>query len=227
MIKSSFSDEDLLRMHREGDSMALAELMDRYFSLRHYSIRTVAPATSPYLNEWEQNEIVYHAFYKATQTYDFRDVKLLSYYHIILKHDLVHAATKRRAEAPHGVISLDRYHEYETRGGYTLSDTISSGDTTDDPRAFLNYAETLMEFQKLPPNITPETVTLVELITQGFPLAQASKVLGVEERRARYLIRKYRRWALDTLNRVYRSEEDHKEKEKLLDDFLRWKEDEE
>ena len=229
MKKSPHSDEDLLRMHRENnDSSALSELMDRYFAMRNYSCRTVAPAAASQLNDWELNEVVFHAIYTAVRLYDFREVKLMSYYHILLKHELIHAVNKKRSEAPFGVVSIDHYNEYQDRGGYVLADTIASANPNDDPRAFLNYAETLMEFQKLPEDVTPETVTVVELVTQGFSVAHAAKVIGVETHRARYLLRKFRTWALGTAKKIYGySEQERKEKEKLLDDFLRWKKDEE
>ncbi len=224
---SSLSDEELLLEFRSGNEDALAHLMDRIFAMRKYSCLTASPTSVNILDEWEQNEMVHHSFYIAVRSYEFHQARFLTFYHAILKKSLSEAVTKKLATAPGGIISMDQFVEYG-EGGYVLHDCIPSESEIDDPRVFLNYAEVLMDGQKLPKGIDSNVVTLVELISQGYSIPSAARILGIEVHRARYMIRKYREWAMSTEKKVYSySEVECQEKEKLLDEFLHWGNDEE
>ncbi len=217
------SDEDLLTRYREGDEEALGAMLERFFAMRFYSARTVAPTLCEMLSEWELNEAVYHAFYKAVQSFQLGKARFLTFYHTILKHELCHLVAERIAMAPHGIVSLDEYVENDKGdGGYVLGDSISSNDVNDDPKEFLHFAERLMELRKLPKKIDPIAISLVELVSQGVSVAEAARMLDIEDRKARYVMRKYRAWALESARKVYGlSPEQEEEKGKLLDRFLR------
>lgn len=220
-------DEELLLMFRMGNDNALVQLMERIFAMRRYSCSNVAPAASAQLNEWEQNEVVHHSFYRAVSYYEFRQTRFLTFYHTILKHELGRAAAHKLMVAPNGVVSLDQYVETES-GGYMLHDLIPSTSPQDDPKAFLNYAESLLARSKLPKRVPAVAVTLVELLAKGCSVRVAGELLGLDENKARYMVRKFRLWAREVEGRVYANDPKRlKEEEKLLDGILQWKGDDE
>lgn len=218
LSKTHLSDEELLLMSRLGDQIALSTLLSRIFGMRNYSCRIASPEATAQLDDWEQNEAVHHAFYSAVDGYEFGDARFITYYHSILRNQLVHLAMKKAALAPHGTLSLEAPVTEE--GTYVLQDLIPGGEE-DDPAAFFRYAETLASLKRLPKNIEPLALDIVESLAQGHSIAEAARLFGLKPHRARYLVFKYRNWCLSTLARVYNlTEEETAEKEKLLNASL-------
>ncbi len=217
----SLGDEELLLMHRSGDSTAYSILTERFFGMRFFAAHKIAPIPASQLDDWSINEAHFHAYLAATEGYEFRKVRFRTYYMHLLRHELNSLAMAERLRG----VSMDQLIDADNdEGTYTLCDVVPSGAMRDDPNAFLVYSESLAALSALPKGMDKNTVCLVRFLAMGYPLPVAAKNVGLSHSKARYELRHFRKWARETLARVFDKPDLLEEKQRGIDTLIRWEE---
>ncbi len=193
------TDEELLLASRMGDYKAQSLLAERLHENRFRNCYFVAFEASNMLDDWSLNEAYFRAFLASISGYRFLRMRFITYFFHNLRNEIIHLATKKAKErADHGkVVSLDEIAaDDDPEHVCTLSDFVASGDFMDDPRAFLSYAERLEELHRMPEGADPLMLDVVRLTTSAYTIEDTAKICCISTHRVKYLLSRYRKWAL-------------------------------
>ena len=195
---SFLSDEALLCLQRLGITYARDVLSVRYFQNRNYLMHTVAPKHRAFLDEWTANEAFFVSYLKSENEYEFGKGPFKAFFLLILKRELyreIGSVIRARSLMP--TVSF----ESDVCEGGHLADIMPDASSSNDPRAFVNYAETLEKLGKLPAVIPPIAVKMAHLILYGYTIKTASKELGLSFSYGKQIMKKFREWAKKVVHR--------------------------
>ncbi len=196
---SFLSDEALLCLQRLGITYARDVLSVRYFKNRFRLINSIAPNQSRFLDEWTTNEVFFNSYLTAESEYEFGKSTFRAFLLRVLERDLYHEigkVIKERTLLP--IVSFDTEL---CEGGY-LADIMPDASSSSDPRAFVNYAETLERLCMLPANIPPKAVEMAKLILLGYRIKAASKKLGLSFSYGKTIMKRFREWAKKVVHKA-------------------------
>lgn len=200
------TDEELVeKIELEEDANAYNELARRYFKMRFFLAKYYGSDTNHYLDEWDINGAFFHAFLRATKTYDSkRHTSFLTYFRHVYENEVIATYRAKQRSIPSGVISLDE----EMYGGddgdaFTLCEMVPSNSAMDDPVAFMRYMDVLRITKKLPQDVPEDALNIVRLKTKGYSLRAAAKELCLKYSYARRVLQQFRNYAMRTLRSVY------------------------
>lgn len=192
--------EELLLRTRMGDELAHDALVAHCYAERHKLIYAACPSIAPQLSEWDINDIFFHGYLNAESTYQFGPVPFRSYLIKCLCSSAMNFIKSQHSKSNDMVTNYldDPIYRCED-SELTLGDVVTEEGTLDDPRLFLNYAETLAEFTKLPKKIDPAAIELVKLHLNGYSIREAAEKLEIPLKKASYLYTRYVKWARSVL----------------------------
>ena len=196
---SFLSDEALLCLQRLGITYARDVLSVRYFHNRHKLIRSVSQNYYRLLDEWTCNEAFFNSYLTAESEFEFGKSTFQSFFLLILEREIYHEVGKvlrMRTFLP--TISFDT----ELADGGYLADILPAPESTTDPRAFVNYAETLERLSKLPAHIPPKAINMAKLILLGHTIRSASEALGLSFSYGKTIMKIFRDWAKTVVHKV-------------------------
>lgn len=197
---SEVNDESLLLLGRMGKEVARDALAVRYYRKRRSICRHASPAIMNILDEWEANEAFFRGYLEAETSYRFGPVSFYSYALRCIKFALANATDAKLAKCRTMVqCSLDAPLGEEE---LSLADIVHEDQSPDDPRVFLNYAESLASLEKLPPHIHPTALEIARRVLAGFRIREIANQLEISEKRASYYFSRYKEWAKSTLAKI-------------------------
>ena len=202
MSKKHLKDEELLLLARMGDTEAEQILLERYFMRRFIYGRRARADFLHYLTPLDFNGVFFKAYLNAVSTYRFGFSTFHSYLQRILVHELNREVISSLRLASYGFqqLRLDTLINESLSDEMTFHDIVPDDTPSNDPRIFLNYADSLAKLSRLPPDIDQLTIDLVRLRLDGFTFEEAASHLGLTTHGARMRIQNYRRFAEFTLN---------------------------
>lgn len=182
---------------RMGDSEAEQLLFERFFSIRFIQGRRSRPDLFPYLSPLDFNSLFFKVFMNAQSTFRFGIITFRGYLQTILGHEIGRQVVENFR--PHyraiRVVRLDTLIDENQSEEATFHDIIADETPANDPRVFLDYAESLAKLSKLPPKIDQTTVDLMRLRFEGYSVEEAAAVMGIDYYNARTMIRRFQRFA--------------------------------
>ena len=216
------SPEELLLSYRLGDPDAGTELNERLFARRQTSVHLAAPDAARMLCEWDINEAVFHAMCETFAHYRFVKVRLSTFFHRVLRNELVHIASRRAREKQYGVYnSLDMEREDERGGIYTLHDIIPAGKSYGHPVAAFLFAEQLEAISLLPRGLSSQCMDIVRLVAAGHEQKEVAKICRVPLSKVKYELGKFRKWGLGILKKTHLPDEGRENADRrAMDAFL-------
>lgn len=218
---NELTDEELVLSIRLGEPMAYPVLTERFFGMRQYAGKHVAPQWMEVIDPWKYNEVFFTAFLNAVETYQFRKSRLLTYYYRILAREIT-AVGERIQRERQLTCSLDEPIGPSDDEGFTLHDVIPSDETRDDPSSFFQYSESLEKLNRLPSKLSEHAMQVVRMRMQGFTFREICEHLHILPGKARYAIKSYINWAVKTFTNIYNLDEaQQEEKRKLLERYFR------
>ena len=196
---SFLSDEALLCLYRLGITYARDVLSVRYFQNRIRLVNSIATNIGRFLDEWTINEVFFNTYLTAESEYEFGKSTFRAFFLLVLERYLYHEIGKTmRARALFPTVSF----ESEVCDGGYLADIMPDTSSSTDPRAFVNYAETLEKLCKLPASIPPKAVDMAKLILIGHTIKSASKALGLSFSYGKTIMKRFRDWAKTVVHRA-------------------------
>ncbi len=198
------SDESLLLLGRMGKADARNSLAVRYYKNRRRICYKASSAIMGFLDEWEANEAFFRGYLDAEMSYRFGRVSFLAYASKCIRFALANAADSKLAKNKMMVaFSLDA-PQSEDDGSESIlcmADIVQDASSPEDPRIFLDYAESLSLLNKLPKGVNPVALKIVSGICDGYKISEIAKNLGISEKQANYHLGRYRAWAKQTLTK--------------------------
>lgn len=211
MSKKDLKDEELLLLARMGDSQAEQILLERYFKRRFIYGRRARPDFLHYLTPLDFNGVFFKVYLNAVSTYRFGFSTFHSYLQRILVHELNREVISSLRLASYGFqqLRLDTLINESLSDEMTFHDIVPDDTPSNDPRIFLNYADSLARLSKLPPEIDQLTLDLVHLRIDGFSFEEAAAQLGLTIHGARKRLKSFREFADFTLNHGGKKKKTH------------------
>jgi hypothetical protein len=107
----------------------------------------------------------------------------------------------------------DRYLQsfeeaFEEENQMCLHDVLPSESNNDDPKAFIDYAETLSKINKLPRGINKKVLKLVEMKYLGYSEKETLRRLRITKGEARQMLLRFRKFAEKVLDHPLKKIED-------------------
>ncbi len=202
MNKKTLKDEELLLLSRMGDAEAEQLLLERHFMRRFAHGRQARPDLLHRLTPLDYNGVFFKVYLNAVSTYRFGMTTFRGYLRRLLTHEIAKEIFGRMTLMDYGfqTLQLDTFVDESRSADTTFHDVIPDETPANDPRVFLNYADSLAKLSRLPPDIDQLTIDLVRLRLDGFTFEEAASHLGLTTHGARMRIQNYRRFAEFTLN---------------------------
>ena len=192
----ALKDEELLLLSRLGDREAETALMVRYFRRRYRHAKRAAD--NLYLRFTPEDFVaVYLAtFTQAVNSYRFGLNRFQAYFELCLQRDMIHEARKPEIinALTAAVTSFDKKINEEEERSLTLHDIIADDTPSNDPRVYLDYAETLDSFHKLPRYLNSNGLKLVKMRSDGFSLKESCAKLHLTRGQARNIMLHFQRF---------------------------------
>ncbi len=212
-----FSDEDLLLRYRMGDPVPLDVLLARKHAKRHTLCNVASPKMKPFFDDWDINEIFFHAFYDALSTFEFSKGSFNSYLIRCLVFVMANRVDKKLAKS--NVMVTDSFDDalgVKSDSSLTLADVVSREGTLDDPRDYMNFQDSIMEVTNLPKGINPLAIEIMRYRLNGYTVLEAAQELNISHKRASYIFGRYAKWVRKLLNLDDRKKEKDDEDDVLL-----------
>lgn len=198
------SDESLLLLGRMGRESCRDLLAVRYYKNRHRLCHRASPAIMTILDEWEANEAFFRGYLDAEISYRFGRVSFASYALKCIRFALANAVDSKLSKTKTMVaFSLDA-PQIDERGEETslcMADIVQNT-SAEDPRVFLDYAESLEMLNKLPKTINPMSLKIASGVCDGYKVSEIARALGITEKQANYYFARYKDWAKKTLSKA-------------------------
>ncbi len=211
----SFSDEDLLLRSRMGDPIPLDVLLARKNAKRHALCHMASPKMKAFFDDWDINEIFFHAFYDAVSTFEFsKGCTFNTFLLRCLTFVMANRVDKKFAKS--SVIVTDSFDDsldVKNDSSLTLADVVSLEGTLDNPKDYLNYQDSIMEITNLPKGINPLAIDIMRYRLKGFTVLEAARSLGISHKRAAYIFARYAKWVKKLLG-IEKPKRKKKEEEK-------------
>lgn len=198
-------DEFLLLLGRMGREGARDSLAVRYYRLRKKICRNASPSIVSFLDDWEINEAFFRGYLDAESSYRFGRVSFRTYATRCIRFALANAADSKLCKSRMMVAcSLDAAQKNDDGEETTLclADIVQEGVSPEDPRVFLDYAESLNLLHRLPKGINPVVLKIVSGLCDGYRICEIAKEVGLSEKQANYHLAKYRVWAKKVLSKA-------------------------
>ncbi|MCQ2741702.1 MAG: hypothetical protein MJ239_00135 [Bacilli bacterium] len=190
-LYGGLTDEELIILIWLGVEKAYEVLFNRYQQIYKWpdsfvsNLRTSVDIT-------DLQFIFISSFSTIVPNYDLLKGYFRAYFRSCIAQDIYKEAKK--IVFPHGekhALSLDALNAE----GTCLYDCVSDDDYMNDPRAYLEYFDTLKSLNKLPKSLNKRTSELVSLIVDGYTIIEASKKLDIPYRTAKEMLSKFKKWA--------------------------------
>ncbi len=195
-------DESVLLRVRMGDEVARDVFVARYYAQRRRLCHAACSPIAAQFNDWDINDVFFHAYLNAETTYRFGRVPFRAYLIRCINSSATNLIKSYRSKSNNLFTHrLDDPINHHDDSEFTLSDVVTREGTLDDPKAFFNYAETLLKFMKLPRKINPKAVEIARLHLAGYSVREASEILGLQQKKASYIYSTYLKWARSVLKK--------------------------
>lgn len=198
-------DEFLLLLGRMGKEGARDSLAVRYYRMRKRICRNASPSICTFLDDWEVNEAFFRGYLDAETSYRFGRVSFKTYATRCIRFALANAADSKLSKTRMMVaFSLDAAQRNDDGEETTLclADIVQDGSSPEDPRVFLDYAESLNLLHRLPKGINPVALKIVAGLCEGYRICEVAKEIGLSEKQANYHLSRYRVWAKSVLSKA-------------------------
>lgn len=190
---SSLSDEALLLAIREGNEEARSVLAIRYYQRRFVHGNAVAPTTYRMIDPCDYGSLYFRVYLACENHYTFGEHRFVSYFQMALKHQIQKEVGAIMANQQK-VLSLDAKIGGHDDSILSLHDVVAPDQDPHDPRIYLNYCETLEKISKLPKQVSPKVLRLVDLHLSGLSYDEAARQLKMPRRTAKTMLERYRKF---------------------------------
>lgn len=198
---AALTDEALLQRYRMGDDVAFDVLLARKNARRHGFCHMASPKMKPFFDDWEINEIFFHAFYDAQATFEFTKGSFNAFLIRCLRFVMANRVDKKLSRANVMITnSFDEELNVKGDSSLVLADVVSKEGTLDDPREYVNFQDSVMEITNLPKNVNPLAVAIMGLRLEGFTVSEAAQILDISHKRASYILSRYSKWVRKLLH---------------------------
>ncbi len=206
---AELSDEELLLRARMGGLLAYDVLIARKAAMRHPLCYNASPKMKAFFDDWEINEIFFHAFYDAQLTYEFGKSTFQSFLirciRFVMSNRVDHKLTKTATMVTD---SLEDELNAKDGSSLVLADVVPSDGPLDDPKDYMNFQDSIMEVTNLPKNIDPIAIDIMRHRLEGYTVQEAAERLGIPHKKAVYIFSRYVKWVKKQLS----LDEEHKDK---------------
>lgn len=200
-FSADVSDESLLLLGRMGKDSCRDLLAIRYYKNRHRICHRASPSIMNILNEWEANEAFFRGYLDAEISYRFGRVSFAAYALKCIRFALANAVDSKLSKTKMMVaFSLDspQIDEQGEETSLCMADIVQNT-SPEDPRVFLDYAESLEMLNKLPKGVNPISLKIASGVCDGYKVSEIARELGITEKQANYYFTRYKDWAKKTL----------------------------
>lgn len=192
---AELSDEELLLRGRMGGLLAYDVLAARKAAMRHPLCHHASPKMKVFFDDWEINEIFFHAFFDAQLTYEFGKSSfqnfLIRCIRFVMSNRVDHKLTKKATMVTN---SLEEALSAKDGSSLTLSDVVASDGPLDDPKDYMNFQDSIMEVSNLPKNIDPIAIAIMRHRLEGYTVQEAAARLSIPHKKAIYVFSRYGKW---------------------------------
>lgn len=200
-----FTDEDLIKAHREGDEDAGSALLTRYVTHQKAITLKAVPELYSFLKNWDVNAIYFNSFQAALRRYDFR-YKFTTLFCACLRN----AAKRAYREVTEsqgglhglGVLSLDD-HINNDDDAPAIIDMMPDTSYRSNVVAQATDRKLLEDIEKLPINeFDPYTYVVASSLIQGMRVAEIARKFQIDRKRVDRIIAKLKRylWSREDLD---------------------------
>ena len=192
------SDESLLLMYRLGIVLARDVLTVRYFKNRKKYLYSVVPNLTDVLDDWTYNEVFFHSYLQAENSFELGNGRFYAYFKLILSREIMKAIGKQLNEKrllP--MTSLDSVIDENER--CTLCDIVPSSSDDSDPKVFFSYCDTLDSLNKLPKKINKLGLNTAKDLVAGYSLEESAKRNKSSKNSAKMALYRFRKWAREII----------------------------
>ncbi len=197
-------DEELLLLIRVGDQIAENTLALRYFSARYLHASNAAKNAIPLLKPYDFNALFFKTYLASVNSFRFGRGLFRYYFTSSLEHD-IYREIQMNAQDRY----LQSFEEaFEEENQMCLHDVLPSESNNDDPKAFIDYAETLSKINKLPRGINKKVLKLVEMKYLGYSEKETLRRLRITKGEARQMLLRFRKFAEKVLDHPLKKIED-------------------
>jgi hypothetical protein len=191
---SALDDESLLLAIREGNEEARSVLAIRYYQRRFVHGNAVAPATYRMIDPCDYGSLYFRVYLACENHYTFGEHRFVSYFQMALKHQI-----QKEVEQIIATRQKDHLARFCPIHGHddsmlSLHDVVAPDQDPHDPRIYLNYCETLEKIRKLPKQVSPKVLRLVDLHLSGLSYDEAAAKLRMPPRTAKTMLGRYRKF---------------------------------
>ena len=181
----NLTDEQLLALHQNGVTNALAELEVRYYMKRIVSAHMVMPNIHDKLDESSISEAFFTAIYSSVRNFNWK-AKFVTFFHCVFRNELIREINNSsRCFTLCNYVSLDSTVDNEDR---PICESISSKEDNLDPVNYASYRLLLEDLKHLPPSFDAMSAKVVALLLKGFRAHEIAGILHLTDYRVRYII---------------------------------------
>jgi DNA-directed RNA polymerase specialized sigma24 family protein len=192
-ISPMASDEALIISIRQGNEEAQSILAIRYYQKRFFHAARVAPNTYRLMDPCDFGSLYFRVYLACENHYLLGEFRFQSYFESCLKRALAKEVEELIAERRR-ILSLDTPLPGNDNSMLSLHDVVAADQNPHDPKIYLNYCETLERLSKLPRQISPRVLRLVDLHVKGLTYREAEKRLHIPSRTAKTMLTAYRKF---------------------------------
>ena len=195
----ALKDEELLLLSRLGDKEAETSLMVRYFRRRYRHAKRAADNLYVRFTPEDFVAVYLATFTQAINCYRFGLNRFQNYFELCLQRDMIREASKPeiRNALNAQTASFDKRINEDDEHSFTLHDVIADDTPANDPRVYLDYAETLDSFNKLPKYLNSNGLKLVKMRSDGFSLKESCARLHITRGQARNIMLRFQRFMVE------------------------------
>ena len=205
MMKNVFarSDEQLLLEHRVGYLTALTELFSRYDRRYRGLAFSLAQNVVMDLDDSSLSDAHRMAFTEAVATFQFRQVRFLTYYCTLLKRELFSLRRALMKSLCYKDRNQDLIEGNEDLAFLESVEGVASLSFADNPAESYAYEALYAEaygYRNKKKDLGPK---IASFIRNGFSISEAAGLLGVKLSVAKNELRQFRIWVLGVVERSY------------------------
>jgi hypothetical protein len=177
-----FAYEELIRRYRSGDLDALRELIERLYRDRLYYYLSAIPGTWKRIGEGECNAVFFSTLLSCVDNFRFGETSFRTYFLHAIRNNLFRLEVEILPPADHPTVSLD--DPLDEEGGCPLAEFVPA-EEKEDPRAYVNFVESLEKLEKIPCHLSEFDLKVAFLKIDGKSFTGIAKTLHCSVKKAR------------------------------------------
>ncbi|MBP5091629.1 MAG: hypothetical protein J6328_03625 [Bacilli bacterium] len=195
----ALKDEELLLLQRLGDKEAETALMVRYFRRRYRHAKRAADYLYMSFTPEDFLAVYLSSFTQCVNSYRFGISRFQNYFELILQRDMVKEAAKPEIKEALNDSMDKQINEFDEHS-LTLHDVIADDTPVNDPKVYIDYAETLESLHKLPRYLSSRGLKLIKMRSDGFSLKESCLKLKITRGQARNIMLHFQRFMAECLS---------------------------